>query len=516
MTAAPLELLALLIGAAAASAALVASSPRLRRAGIGVALLAAPAVVIGDVWQTERVAELREQPLVLIGAAAAISIAVAALAALFRSRPLAFCVLAIAALPLRVPVELGGETSNLLLPLYLVIAAQALVSVADGRRREQREASFAKATAGLPARALLALLAATLVAYAALSAYSVDVSNAIENAGFFLLPFALLMALLLEIDWGRRELVATLVTVAASAAVFSLVAIAQYATRDLFLNPELEQSNEIHLYFRVNSLFFDPNVLARYLALAVVAIAAFWASSELRLGGLRLAGLAGVAALSLVAMTLSFSLTSFAALIAGLAVVAVLRWQLRGALAGAAALAVALGVFAALGGLPESSLEGREVDTSGRGSLVSGGLELAEERPVAGWGSGSFGRAYYENVRETRTTVSHAEPITVAAEQGAIGLVLYAALIVASLVAVLPGAGRSAARTAIAACYAAIIVHSMGYAGFLGDPATWALLGLGLAVRRAPAPGRAPRSALAPRLPSRPRLGARRPTTNQT
>ena len=44
-------------------------------------------------------------------------------------------------------------------------------------------------------------------------------------------------------------------------------------------------------------------------------------------------------------------------------------------------------------------------------------------RPIAGYGSGSFGRAFFEHIEQARTTVSHSEPITVAAEQGVIGLV---------------------------------------------------------------------------------------------
>ena len=35
------------------------------------------------------------------------------------------------------------------------------------------------------------------------------------------------------------------------------------------------------------------------------------------------------------------------------------------------------------------------------------------------------------------------------------------------------------ARAGVAACYAALLVHSLGYAGFAIDPATWALLALG-------------------------------------
>ncbi len=30
------------------------------------------------------------------------------------------------------------------------------------------------------------------------------------------------------------------------------------------------RSNEFHIYFRVNSVFWDPNVYGRYLALAIV------------------------------------------------------------------------------------------------------------------------------------------------------------------------------------------------------------------------------------------------------
>ena len=45
------------------------------------------------------------------------------------------------------------------------------------------------------------------------------------------------------------------------------------------------------------------------------------------------------------------------------------------------------------------------------------------------------------------------------------------------------GAASSPARAAVAACMAAMVVHSLGYAGFVIDPATWALLALGVALR---------------------------------
>jgi hypothetical protein len=80
--------------------------------------------------------------------------------------------------------------------------------------------------------------------------------------------------------------------------------------------------------------------------------------------------------------------------------------------------------------------------------------------------------------------VSHSEPITVAAEQGAIGAIVYVALVALALIVVFTAAGGSVPTAAVAACFVAMVVHSLGYADFTTDPTTWALLGLGLALRR--------------------------------
>ena len=79
-------------------------------------------------------------------------------------------------------------------------------------------------------------------------------------------------------------------------------------------------------------------------------------------------------------------------------------------------------------------------------------------------------------------TASHTTPITVAAEQGLIGLALYAALIVVALRTLLAGARATLARTAIAAAFVALVVHTMVYAAFLEDPTTWVLLAAGAAL----------------------------------
>jgi O-antigen ligase len=123
--------------------------------------------------------------------------------------------------------------------------------------------------------------------------------------------------------------------------------------------------------------------------------------------------------------------------------------------------------------------------TSGRTKLVSGGLGLFADRPLEGFGPGSFPVEYreHEHVSSTRaTSASHTIPITVAAEQGIVGLGLYVALLVSAFAVLFSGAGGSPARIAVAACFAALVLHTFAYADFLEDPMTWTLLGIGAAL----------------------------------
>ncbi len=128
--------------------------------------------------------------------------------------------------------------------------------------------------------------------------------------------------------------------------------------------------------------------------------------------------------------------------------------------------------------------------TSGRTTLISGGLELFAERPLQGYGSGSFETEYKRHSKasaasaENATSASHTIPVTVAAEQGIVGLAVYVALLLAAFVVLFRGAGRSPPRIAIAACFAALVLHTWTYADFLEDPFTWTLLALGVALAR--------------------------------
>ena len=121
--------------------------------------------------------------------------------------------------------------------------------------------------------------------------------------------------------------------------------------------------------------------------------------------------------------------------------------------------------------------------SSGRGGLVSGGLRLFGDRPLQGWGSGSFVQEYRVHNRGAgELSASHTIPITIAAEQGVIGLIPYIALVVCALICLVRGARGDPVRSAVAAAFGALVFHTMLYADFLEDPTTWALLGIGMAL----------------------------------
>jgi len=456
---------------------------------MGAGLLAAVGLITGQVADQDRFEELVSQPATLGLGLVLCGIALGATAATFQRVPAAFAIAAFAVLPLRLPIQIGDETNFLLIPLYGVIAGGFLRGAwlcAVRRDDELRTASAPTAGESLAVRYLSIALAASLVVYGLGVAWSDDPTNAIRTVAFFLAPFASLLALLRDVRWHRKLVGQVLLVSALVALGFAALALIQFATRDLLLNQDLKDANQLHLYFRVNSLFRDPNVLGRYLALVVVGLAAWMAWQrpvrEVVVGVV-------VSAVLMAALFLTYSQTSFAALAAGLGVLVWLRFGMRGfaGVAGLGALALAVVVIAGGPARDETVDKGRtdlaEV-SSGRTDLIGGGIDLFKAAPIAGQGSGSFAVAYRRDIEEVRQPVSHTEPITVAAEQGVLGLLPYlATLVFAGLLLFRTWPANNAARAGVAAAFFALFVHSVGYAGFAIDPATWALLALGLALR---------------------------------
>jgi O-antigen ligase len=442
-------------------------------------------------------------------AAALALLVIAALMWVMRRYPDAFPLLAVFTLPFRLPISTGGRTVNLLIPLYLVVAAGTLEYLLPrllgrGTTREsaREHVSREPAAPGRLAfwsspRCVEWLLLAAVGVYVLQTLYSSDRTKAAENIAFFYVPFALLFLILRDVHWTRRLLLRCLAVAVALAVLFAGVGFVEYYRKSLFLNPKVVAANQYDNYFRVNSVFFDPSIYGRFLALVMVALAAAVLArgsasyDRLRRRDVLIGG--GVLLWLLAGLVTSFSQSSIAALVLGLWVLGAWYWNVRDALYVALAALVLAGavVLAAPAswhlGLKGSS-GGANNATSGRASLVSGGLELFAQRPLEGYGSGSFEteykRAHAASGAENAVSASHTIPVTVAAEQGIVALALYVALLIGAFVVLFRGAGRSPPRIAIAACFAALVLHTWTYADFLEDPTTWLLLAIGLALAR--------------------------------
>ena len=471
-----------------------------------------------------------------LAAACAVALLVlVALCYLIRRRPDALALLAVFAMPFRLPVSTEGRTVNVLIPLYLVVGAGILVrllprlarwraaragAASDGRAsaravslkedsRPLREDSRPLREDSRPLRedsrtpredlrtlafwrtprGLQILLFASVALYALQASYSSDHTKAAENVLFFYIPFGLLFVMLLELRWSRELLLRCLGVLVTLAVLFAGVGFIEYARKSLFLNPKIVAANEYANYFRVNSVFFDPSVYGRFLALVMIAVATIvlWSTNRRHV----LAG-AAVLAWLLAGLITTFSQSSIAALLLGLAILGAWRWSVRGAVYMSVALAVlALAVLLAAPASLHFGLKGSVGSannaTNGRANLIEGGLELFAKRPLQGFGSGSFEHEYklHSNTSgQNAVSASHTVPVTIAAEQGLIGFAVYLALILSAFAVLFRGAGRSPPRIAIAACFAALVLHTWAYADFLEDPFTWTLLAIGVALAR--------------------------------
>jgi hypothetical protein len=292
--------------------------------------------------------------------------------------------------------------------------------------------------------------------------------------------------------------------------VFALIGIYQYAAHDVFWNPKVIVGNAYQPFYRVNSLFWDPSIYGRFLVVAALAsvVVAVWGPVR----RLRLAA-AATLAVTWAGLLFSFSQSSFLALLVAGAVAAVvlLRPRAGAAAAGAVAAALAIAVLAGvpLGSRPAAAAPARAAapaatasfaapalladSTSGRGKLIREGIQIAIHHPVWGVGIGGFIRAYADRVglagRAPKTAASHTSVVTVAAEEGIVGLALLVWLAVAGLALPFRYAGRSLrGRTALVLglVLLAISVHSLGYNALFEDPTMWGALGLAACLARAP------------------------------
>lgn len=410
---------------------------------------------------------------------------------LLRARWLVIPLVLVAA-PFRLPLDFGrshryyvaiahGGQLGRLLPLYLVLAVATLALVFDLVR-------------GRPLIAVqreIALPAAAFLAFASLSLLWTEDSGSGRNLlEFFLLPFAVLVAVVARAPFPAR-LPRLLGVIAVSlAALFAIVGIIEAAThRLIFYAHNLQVSNTYTSFFRVTSLFRDPSLYGRHVVLGLaVLVVCLW------LGKIDLIPAAALIALLWIGLYFAYSQSSYAALFAVvLAATLVAGDRTARRLAVLAAIAVVL----AAAGIAAAKVEHTSVRkaTSDRSRRIALTAKVFVHHPVAGVGLGGQPRASQKLATRfgpLQNFVSHTTPLTVAAELGVVGLLLYVALL-AGGARVLDAVRRrhQALGLSLAAVFLALFVHSLAYSGFFEDPITWLVLGIAaafVAVQRPAAP----------------------------
>jgi len=392
---------------------------------------------------------------------------IAAVAWVFVRRPVAVPVALLAAAPFRISTSVGTQKAYLLDPLYVVLAASVLALVVRALRSQGDRA--------LPR--LIAYPAAAFVLYAGLSLlWTHDLRAGSIELLFFLFPFSALVAVVLRSPyraWHPRALAVTLV---ALGTLFSAVALFQRLTHGHLLASDVARSNAYTSYFRVTSLFKDPSVFGRHVVIAIgVLLVAMW------LGRVRFWVAAGLTAFLFLGMLPAYSQSSYAALFAvAVAVSFVLGGPLvrRVLVVAAVACVLAGGAFVAATAVSDSARQA----TSGRTRLARVTWIVFEHHPLAGVGIGGQPQASKEEAKtelSAKRDKSHTTPLTVAAELGIIGFLIYAALMAATtrLLYLLTQRHRALGLGA-ASVFLALFVHSLFYAGFFEDPIAWGVIGI--------------------------------------
>jgi O-antigen ligase len=466
-----------------AAATILARTDRERAWAMLGALVLAPVLLLDDVWHSAQLGFVHRHPLDALVAAAVGLAVLAAAAYAIRRRPWVVAPLAVLTLPFRIPITSGGNTNSLLVPLYFVIAASALAWLVPVLWQAHLQPGHPEAQ---PKRHILLfekLLAAFIVVYAVQALYSPASGSAsgfvtaLQNEVFFYIPFAVLLARLRDIEWNHELMVRCLMITVGLAIAFSLIGFLEEATQTLYFRSNLVQSNQLHEYFTINSVFYDPDIFGRYLALGmllVTTVLLYTRRVRLQLGAIL------TLAILWTCLVFTLSRSSLVALGLGLAVLAAFRWRVRPAIyagVGAVAVIAAVAIVAANPG----KFGFTNVDTSGRASLIRGGIQIFEKKPLAGFGSGAFATEYkrYDRIAARIVDESHNIPVTIASEQGVIGLAFYVALVLSALLTLFRGVRGDPYRLAIAAAFLALLLHTMLYAAFLEDPTTWALLAVG-------------------------------------
>jgi O-antigen ligase len=258
--------------------------------------------------------------------------------------------------------------------------------------------------------------------------------------------------------------------------VFAAIGLYQAWTHTLVFAQDLRVANAYTTYFRVTSLFKDPSIYGRQLVLALaLLVALLWLG---RTRGLVAALLVGVI---FAGLYFSYSQSSLVVLFATVLVASLVladRLSRNIVIGIAVAMVIAGGAMAAI----EVSEHGIGRASSGRTRLVSVTGHVIANHPVAGVGIGSQPLAAKEELdtrRRASKNASHTTPLTVLAELGAVGFLLYLAFLGGAVRLLWEAFRRDRAfGIGLGVCFLVLFLHSLFYSGFFEDPVMWGVLGV--------------------------------------
>jgi len=405
--------------------------------------------------------------------------ALAALAAVFVRWPALVPPVVVAAAPFRLPFEFGadnrlfiglGESGRLgrLVPLYAVVAGAG--AALAWRSLRGAELPPLPRMLAAPAAALAALTIASLL-------WAYDPASAEERLAFFVLPFTALFAVVAHAPfraWLPRVLALEAIVLAC---LFAAVGLAEAVARELlFYDPKVAIANSYTSYFRVTSLFDDPSIYGRHLALGIaVVVAALW------LGRVHFWLGAGLVAFLWAGLFFSYSQSSLVALALGVLVTSFLvaDRRVRRAIGAAAVVVAVVGAVLLVLLLRQESADRV---TSDRSELVSDTATVVGNHPAFGVGVASQPVATRDEVAgrgSPEAHVSHTAPLTVAAELGLVGTLVYLVFLVgATWILALARRAHEPLGLALVAAFVVLFVHSLTYGLFFEDPFTWCVLAI--------------------------------------
>ena len=399
-------------------------------------------------------------------------------------RPAVVPIALLLAAPLRPPLSFDSSSTFLvqiaddgrlgrLLPLYFVLAAaSAALAWRALRGRELRPLPLQVA---LPAAAFFAFACCSLL-------WADDVEAATNLLLFFTLPFVALLATVARAsfpDWAPRALAAAAIALATLFARGGPLA-GRHA-RAVLLRTQPRRVEREHRLLPRDVTVRRPEPVrppcgarhrrgahaARHATLASVA-------ADRRSWRVMWAGL-----------LFSYSQSSMVALLVITLALAVATGDRR--VRRAVALLTLSAALVGGGYLAVQVADGESLNriTSDRTNRVEDAVRVIEKHPVVGVGIGGQPRASRRlagSQRPTPNFVSHTTPLTVFAELGVIGLVLYAWLLVAGAWAILQVRRLDEPLgLALGVAFIGLFVHALFYSGFLEDPLTWLVIGIAAA-----------------------------------